>query len=352
LSYQHDPWWIDWDDASEDLHAGERPALATSQDGFTFLAFQHHVMGHPRIEKAILAGWFSHFVHGRSGNFAGDGASDLFLFRPLDGTWHVQSSNGVQDFSFGTAGDIPVLVDTSGDDVAELGLFRPSSHSWHIYDVGAMSQTTIGFGRGGDIPVPGDYTGDGRDDLAVFRPTTGMWYVRDTATAAVTQWQWGQVGDVPVPADYNGDGKTDLAVWRPSDGMWYVIGLDGAPIATVAWGKAGDIPLPGNYVGNGAVDLAVYSAHTGVWHIRDGASAKVTTIQWGNFDQDVQGNTFSNYPGANGGERPMPLDWDDDGTLDLVVFTARDSTWHIRTMAGQKKWIAFGKPLDLPAGSR
>lgn len=122
----------------------------------------------------VLVGLLAQIAHAivpaRPSDFDGNGASEIVVFRPSDGTWHRQS---------------PYL--------------------------------TMTFGGAGDVPVPADYSGDGVTDVAVYRPSNMTWYV-----AFITTVQWGAAGDVPVPADYNGDGRTDFAVFRPSDGSWWV----------------------------------------------------------------------------------------------------------------------------------
>jgi peptidoglycan/xylan/chitin deacetylase (PgdA/CDA1 family) len=125
----------------------------------------------------------------------------------------------------------PRTGDYNGDGRTDLAVWRPANGTWYVRGI-----ATTQWGGNGDVPVPGDYNGDGRTDLAVWRPANGTWYIRGIATT-----QWGGNGDVPVPGDYNGDGRTDLAVWRPANGTWYVRG-----IATTQWGGNGDVPVPGS----------------------------------------------------------------------------------------------------------
>lgn len=67
-------------------------------------------------------------------DFDGDGRSDLLVYRPSDGTWHVRYSS--RGYSTATA-------------------------------------STFGWGLPGDIPLVGDFDGDGRSELTVYRPTEG-----------------------------------------------------------------------------------------------------------------------------------------------------------------------------------
>ena len=105
----------------------------------------------------------------------------------------------------------------------DLAVWRPSNGTWHIILSSTGQQVTHEWGEDGDIPVAGDYDGDGKTDFAVWRPSNGTWYVIQSSNGQEVTRDWGITGDVPVARDYDGDGKADFAVWRPSNGLWYVI---------------------------------------------------------------------------------------------------------------------------------
>ena len=67
--------------------------------------------------------------------------------------------------------------DYDGDGKTDLAVWRPSDGSWHITNSSTSTTRTALWGRKGDIPVPGDYDGDGKTDLAVWRPSEGNWYI-------------------------------------------------------------------------------------------------------------------------------------------------------------------------------
>lgn len=200
------------------------------------------------------------------GDYDGDGKTDRSVFRPGTKVWYVQYSSGsgstppsltgvlAGDFAFNP--HIPVARDYDGDGKTDIALFVPANGNWHIYNSSNGSMRHETWGTVGDNPVPGDYDGDGLADLAIFRPSTGDWWVK-FATGSTTVFHWGQAGDKPVQADYDGDCKTDFAVFRPSNATWYISNSSGGG-TTLQYGLNTDQPVPGDYNGDGKADIAIY----------------------------------------------------------------------------------------------
>ena len=138
-------------------------------------------------------------------DFNGDGRTDLSVQRPETGTWHILNStlsitipskSSAQSFLPTEGSDKLVPGDYDADGRTDVAVFRPSEGVWHI-DRSSGSDLTVTFGQNLDLPVPGDYDGDGKTDIAVFRRLTATGIGLEHGGFKVTHW--GQNGDKPVP---------------------------------------------------------------------------------------------------------------------------------------------------------
>ncbi|MCP4219146.1 MAG: hypothetical protein GY765_31210 [bacterium] len=252
-----------------------------------------------------------YYMHGSTnggnfytGDFDGDGDTDIAIWRPSNGRWCIQ---GQASQAWGVSTDIPVPGDYDGDGDTDIAILRPSNGRWCIK--GQASQV---YGVATDIPVPGDYDGDGDTDIAIWRPSNGRWCVKGQPSQA-----WGVSTDIPVPADYDGDGTTDIAVYRPSTGRWAIKG--GGP--SQLWGVISDHPVPADYDGDGDADIAIWRPSIGRWAIKGGGASQL----WGVFT-DI----------------PVPGDFDGDGDADIAIF--RKGLWAIKGQASQR----WGTSTDMP----
>ncbi len=242
-----------------------------------------------------------------SGDYNGDGTSDIGIFRPSQGLWAVR---GVGTSFFGQTDDRPASGDYDGDGTTDLAVFRPASGLWAIYDI-----TRTYFGRNGDVTIPGDYDGDGRADIAILRPgAPSLWAVK-----GITRRYFGNQTDIAVPADYDGDWATDLAVFRPSMGLWAVYGVTRA-----YFGNQTDLPVARDYDGDGTADIGIirFAPANALWAIKG-----ITRHYFG-----------------KAGDYPIPADYLGNGSDYPGIFRRANALWAIKGVTR----AYYGKSGDIP----
>ncbi len=239
-----------------------------------------------------------------SGDYNGDGTSDIAIFRGSSGMWSVR---GVTRAYFGSSSDIPIPGDYNGDGTTDIGVFRPGSGMWGVRGV-----TRVYYGSTSDIPIPGDYNGDGTCDVGIFRSSSGLW-----AVVGVTRAYFGGGSDIAVPGDYDGDGTKDIAVFRGSSGMWAFQGLP-----RVYFGSSSDTVVPGDYNGDGTWEPGIFRPSTGMWA--------------------VTGVTRAYYGSSS--DQPVPADYNGDSIDDMGIFRPGSGLWGIRNISR----AYFGSPGDIP----
>ena len=137
------------------------------------------------------------------------------FIRRIAGTWLIEnSSNGLNNSTpFRINEDNLVTGDYDGDGNSDIAVWRPSNGTWYM--LGSQSGfQAIQFGANGDVPVAADYDADGKTDIAVWRPSNGVWYIQQSSLG-LNNSIWGLNGDKAFTGDYEGDGKADLAIFRP-----------------------------------------------------------------------------------------------------------------------------------------
>jgi copper-binding protein NosD len=239
-----------------------------------------------------------------SGDYNGDGTSDIAIFRGSSGLWAIR---GTTRLYFGSADDLPASGDYNGDATTDIAIFRASSGLWAVRGV-----TRSYFGSSIDTAVPGDYNGDGACDAAIFREASGLWALR-----GVTRVYFGASGDTVVPGDYNGNGSKDIGIFRGSSGLWAL-----KNISRLYFGNSNDSPIPGDYDGDNAWGVGIFRPSSGLWAIR--------------------GVTRAYFGGSS--DQPVPADYDGSGMDSIGIFRAGSGLWAVNGVTR----IYFGSSADIP----
>jgi len=243
-----------------------------------------------------------------SGDYDGDGTSDVAVFRASSGLWAI---HGVTRVYFGGGSDQPASGDYDGDGTSDIAIFRDSSGLWAIRGI---SRTY--FGSRADMPVPGDYNGDGACDIGIFRGASGLWAIKDE-----TRMYFGTAGDWPVP--YNGAQlEKYIAIYRPASGLWAVKNS-----TRCYFGIATDQPVPANYEGlyPDTAQLGIFRGTNGLWAVRE-----ITRVYYG---------------GAS--DKPVPGNYRGNWGADITIFRETSGLWSVRGLTR----VYFGRSGDIPVAS-
>lgn len=199
-------------------------------------------------------------------------ASKPAVFR--EGVWFLRATTlpgrvAAVSFSFGRAGDIPVMGDWNGDGSKTVGVVR--NGIWFIRNSNSTgrSSAVFSFGRAGDVPVAGDWDGNGTDTPGVVRCATRTcakrtWFARDTLKRgnANRVLDFGGAG-TPIVADWdNIGGDTPGIVDRSAVWSFTNSWLSAAP-TKFKFGARGDKPVVGDWGVDGQTSVGV--VRSGTW---------------------------------------------------------------------------------------
>jgi len=289
-------------------------------------------------------------------------------------------------------------ADIDGDGVSDITIWRPSNGYWHILTSSSNfnfdAQLIYQHGLPGDVPLVGNFDGDNQADIAVWRPTDGVWFLRNSSTnfSQVIAIQWGLNGDIPLVGDFDGDGVSDLTVYRPQTGIFYSLlsgngfnrnnAIQGATSSfkQISLGGIGNDPVIADFTGNGIDDYATIWQVARFWSVKNANNDLLYILPWGmpgdkalacDRDGDSRADRFVvrtspdnhedwfgvmatgeieiNRFGSKGDIPGCKHNIDSDGKPELMLFRPPTGEWIIKhTSNGNTKKIQFGLPGDVP----
>jgi hypothetical protein len=290
--------------------------------------------------------------------------SKVGAFRPGDGVFYLDyNGNGTWDgcgtdrcLQIGMSGDVPVMGDWAGNGASKVGLFRPSDGTFYldyngngVWD-GCGTDRCLQIGMLNDIPLVGDWNGNGTSKVGAFRPSDGTFYLDYNGNG---QWdgcstdrclQIGMTGDIPLVGDWNGDGVAKVGAFRPSDGTFYLDyngngQWDGCTTdQCLAIGMTGDVPLVGDWNGSGTSKVGAFRPSDGTFYLDYNGN--------GMWDGCATDRCLA--IGLNG-DTPLVGDWDATGSSKVGAFRPSDGTFYL-DYNGNGQWDGCGTDRCLPIG--
>ncbi len=220
-------------------------------------------------------------------------------------TWELRNSasGGAphSTFTFGSAGDVPLMGDFANSGVSTAGMVRNTRHGiagtessliWYLRQVEGPGdpEIAVAYGRPGDIPVVGDWNRNGVHTIGVVRG--GRWLLRNNNSPGPAHlditFSGYQAGDIPVVGDWDGDGRTGIGYARVQgdEVRWLLRDTlsSGGAQHDFTFGAGPGRPVTGDWDGDGAAGVGWFAG--GIWHVRNQLSsgAADATFAFGNAD--------------------------------------------------------------------
>ena len=289
-----------------------------------------------------------------SGDFNGDGRTDIASRDPTTGLWQVaftQADPGVspttqpmKNWSTATTwSDISVGdFDKDGrDDI--VGRAASGAWWWLHYDQSSSSfiNTRMGWWSA-DVAwsnvVVGDFNGDGRADIAGRAPSGMWWMLHDTGggtfvSTQMNSWSTAVTWSDIVVGNFNGAaGGRESIAGRTSTGTWWMLSYDSASqtfkntklagwATTVDWLEV----LAGDFNGDGVDDIAARNSNNSWWLLSyDKGSGSFASSKMGTWSTSA---TWTNIVSA---------DFDGNGAKDIAGQVKGSGVWWVLGKQGSQ----------------
>jgi hypothetical protein len=250
------------------------------------------------------------WVDVQTGDFNGDGKTDIIGRDLQSGQWYVSLNEGSTFATSLWATWNPNVTwvdvkigDFNGDRKADLAGRLLQTGQWYVGTSTGSSFTTSLWATWNpnvtwvDVNV-GDFDGNGKADITGRWLQAGAWYVGVSSGSSFTTSLWGTWNpnvnwvDVNV-GDFNGDGKSDIIGRYLQGGAWYVGTSNGSTaFNTSYWGTWSanvtwvDVQI-GDFNGDGKSDIIGRVLQTAQWYCGISNASSFSNALWATWSPTV-----------------------------------------------------------------
>jgi RHS repeat-associated protein len=341
---------------------GDTDATLTGFDARAPLSIPDAVLAIPTSSPAVVDYWepgiaLTNLV---TGDFNGDGKTDVAGYDPTTGNWVVGLSNGTGGFTTQTWGNFSPSVDWSnvvvgdfnGSGLADIAAYDAASGTWYVAISNGSSFTTTTWATWNsshtyqDVEV-GDFNGDGRDDISSWDQTAGAWIVATSSGVSFSTSTWGQGNagtswEAVVVGDFNGDGRDDIAALNGSTGAWNVELSNGNYFNDSIWGYwnssvAWTNVYAADFTGNGLDDLIGTAPGSTSWQVSLSTGSAFVNENWGTEAANLTDEQIGDFNG--------------DGMADIAGQVIGTNQWRIETSTGSgftdQYWLTTSAAVNI-----
>jgi hypothetical protein len=220
--------------------------LLSSVSPINNVGVQVHQLANSQMYSSLPANFSDQFLP-FSGDFNGDGRGDVALWFYQSGEWQIALSNGtfvdftpnawISGWGLGKENSQPVTGDFNGDGFTDIAIRDNQKGTWSVAFNNRNQTFSPINGCEGEFWIQGwktdyntlfrsgDFNGDRLDDLVAFNPNDASWqYVLSTGSCFQSPSKpiiMGDANTYPLVTDMNGDGKADLVAGNLAPGGNY-----------------------------------------------------------------------------------------------------------------------------------
>ncbi|MBF0522507.1 MAG: hypothetical protein HQL24_05555 [Candidatus Omnitrophica bacterium] len=284
--------------------------------------------------------WLSGFGNSRSwqptsGDFNGDGKTDVAVYNTATGEFKVALSTGSSfsaqattwlTFSGASASWQIFTGNFNADKYTDLGFYNKDTGEVKVSlgtgtGFGSLTTWVNNFGTG-SVAMSGDFNGDSLSDLCLFKKETGEFRILLSNSQVFVDgsiWISGfAMGLDPILSDFNHDGLTDIGYWDKSTGSWYYAISTGSQFVnkgtwlTSFTAANAESATTGDFNADGIMDRALFDRDAqGInrWIIQLTSGVKIQDLLT-TIDNGIGGKTQVTYTYAAASENaelPFPV---------------------------------------------